>query len=92
MPRALSYTPDWMSRPKTAFNLFQPKQPAAQQPSEGSRKTIAHRGTEVFVAVGKELRWSDLSLLRDAEADGRASELGQGYRVRHCERGITNSC
>lgn len=92
MPRALSYTPDWMSRPKTAFNLFQPKQPASKQLSEGSRRTIAHRGTEVFVAVGKELRWSDLGLLRDAEADGRASELGQGYRVWHCERRITSAC
>lgn len=83
MPRILSYTPDWLSRPKPAFNLFQSKKPESQQRFEGARRTIAKRGTEVFVAVGKELRWSDLDILRDAEADGRTSELGQGYRVWH---------
>jgi hypothetical protein len=83
MPRILSYTPDWLSRPKPAFNLFQSKQPESKQRVEGARRTVANRGTEVFVAVGKELRWSDLDILRDAEADGRTSELGQGYRVRY---------
>lgn len=94
MPRILSYTPDWLSRPKPAFNLFQSKQPESQQRFEGARRTIAQRGTEVFVAVGKELRWSDLDILRDAEADGRTSELGQGYRVWHFmrERVQTNKC
>lgn len=81
MPRVLSYTPDWLSRPKPAFNLFQSNQLGPKQVLEGSRKTVAHRGTEVFVAAGKELRWGDLGLLRDAEADGRANE--QGYRVCH---------
>lgn len=94
MPRILSYTPDWLSRPKPAFNLFQSKQPESQQRFEGARRTIAQRGTEVFVAVGKELRWSDLDILRDAEADGRTSELGQGYRVWQFmrERVQTNKC
>lgn len=83
MPKVLSYTPEWLSRPSAGFKLFQSTQPDSkqQQQHEGPRKTIAHRGSEVFVAVGKELRWSDLSLLRDAEQDGRANELGQGYRV-----------
>lgn len=83
MPRVISYTPEWLSRPKPAFNLFQSKQPEIQQRFEGARRTVAHRGTEVFVAVGKELRWADLDILRDADADGRTSELGQGYRVWH---------
>lgn len=81
MPKVLSYTPDWLLRPAAGFKLFQSTQPDSKQQNEGSRRTVAHRGTEVFVAVGKELRWSDLNLLRDAERDGRANELGQGYRV-----------
>ncbi|KAM0714803.1 hypothetical protein Q7P37_009267 [Cladosporium fusiforme] len=81
MPKVLSYTPEWLSRPSAGFKLFQSSQPQSKQQHEGPRKTIAHRGTEVFVAVGRELRWSDLSLLRDAEQDGRANELGQGYRL-----------
>lgn len=32
----------------------------------GPRRTIARRGTEVFIAVGKEIRWADLVYLKEA--------------------------
>ncbi|KAL8947530.1 MAG: hypothetical protein Q9222_006205, partial [Ikaeria aurantiellina] len=35
------------------------------QESPGPRKTIAHRGTEVFLVVDNKIRWADLSLLKD---------------------------
>ncbi|PHH76926.1 hypothetical protein CDD80_1100 [Ophiocordyceps camponoti-rufipedis] len=41
------------------------KQQQQQQQSGGPRRTIARRGTEIFVAVGREIRWADLVYLRD---------------------------
>lgn len=35
----------------------------------GPRRTIAKRGTEVFFAVGKEIRWADLVYLKEAWED-----------------------
>lgn len=32
----------------------------------GPRRTIARRGTEIFTAVGKEIRWADLVYLKEA--------------------------
>lgn len=83
MPKVLSRTPAWLSRPKPGFELFQPKQTdtKTQQKYEGPRRTIAHRGSEVFVAVGKELRWADLSLLKDAEDGVQGLDIGRGYRI-----------
>lgn len=31
----------------------------------GPNRTIAHRGSEVFVVVGKQIRWADLPSLKD---------------------------
>lgn len=97
MPRVLSYTPSWLSRPSAGFDLFAAKSEAhANGSSKPSRppkhadfnvpsKTIAHRGTEVFVAVGNEIRWSDLAWLKELEDDrAKGSEFTsekQGYRV-----------
>src|SRR5438045_5155918 len=39
-----------------------------RRPISGPRRTIAHRGTEIFVAVGKEIRWADLARLKDASS------------------------
>lgn len=84
MPRVVSYTPDWLARPRPGFDLFQSNGLEADEKYEGPRKTIAHRGSEVFVAAGRELRWSDLAFLKDAEQDGHGGEVGQGYRVSDC--------
>jgi nucleoporin NUP82 len=71
MPKVLGYTPDWLSRPSPGYQLFAPKQQAngngvaAKRAEPGPRKTIAARGAEIFVAVGSEIRWADLTNLKD---------------------------
>ena len=75
MPRVLSYTPPWLSSPSRGFDLFaQPRHKnkarningaSGSVASVGPYRTIAHRGTEVFVVVENEIRWSDLVLLKE---------------------------
>ena len=70
MPKILGYTPDWLSRPNPGYHLFAPKQTdgngvVARRPEPGPRKTIATRGSEIFVAVGNEIRWADLVNLKE---------------------------
>ncbi|GAB7359779.1 hypothetical protein MBLNU230_g6950t1 [Neophaeotheca triangularis] len=80
MVRPLAHTPGWLSRPSPGFDLFQPNSTTSKteaQHIEGRRRCIAHRGNEVFVAVGNELRWSNVGLLRDAGAD--AADNGQSH-------------
>jgi nucleoporin NUP82 len=77
MPKIISYTPPWLSRPSPGYHLFSDTS-ALQQKIEkretgaknanqyvGRRHTIARRGTEIFVVVDNEIRWSDLCLLKD---------------------------
>ena len=86
MPKILSHTPSWLSRPSTGFDFFQPgpqtKAPVALSNGQGRKveysgpsRTIVHRGTEVFVVVGNEIRWSDLVLLRD---DAKSDQTTRG--------------
>ncbi|KAF2492926.1 hypothetical protein BU16DRAFT_620230 [Lophium mytilinum] len=82
MPKVISYTPPWLSRPSPGFDLFAPKASSkatnghkAAQEYSGTNKTIAKRGTEVFVAVGNEIRWSDLVLLQE-KSEEQANRLG----------------
>ena len=58
-------------------------------------RTIAHRKTEVFVAIGREIRWADLATLKDAYQDGdlygspenTAGEAARSHRVsRQCRK------
>lgn len=95
MPKVISYTPSWLSRPAPGFNLFVPteeKGPQGQTTSfkalsesikrnakPGPRRLIAHRGTEVFVAVGKEIRWADLVYLKENWEEDQARR-GNGHR------------
>ncbi|EDU39839.1 hypothetical protein PtrSN002B_004757 [Pyrenophora tritici-repentis] len=72
MPKVLAYTPDWLSRPNPGYHLFAPTQTngngvVATRRSEqpGPRKTIATRASEIFVAVGNEIRWADLANLKE---------------------------
>lgn len=70
MPKILSYTPEWLSRPSPGYHLFAPKQTdgngvVARRPEPGQRRTIATRGSEIFVAVGNEIRWADLVNLKE---------------------------
>jgi hypothetical protein len=97
MPRVLSYTPSWLSRPSAGFDVFaakdevqangysKPSRPSKHSDFNVPSKTIACRGTEVFVAVGNEIRWSDLAWLKELEDDkAKGCEFTsekQSYRV-----------
>ncbi len=83
MPKIISYTPGWLSRPSPGFQLFNTAQSTSstQQGWRGSsqerngnldsnshtgpNRTIAQRGTEIFLAAGKQIRWTDLVSLKD---------------------------
>lgn len=95
MPKVISYTPSWLSKPAPGYNLFVTteengaKGPATsikalsesikRNAKPGPRRLIAHRGTEVFVAVGKEIRWADLVVLKENWEEDQARE-GNGHR------------
>lgn len=83
MPKAISYTPAWLSKPNPGYEIFSPASPKPTTGSAhhssasantsrrkaakpGPRRTIARRGTEIFTAVGKEIRWADLVYLKEA--------------------------
>lgn len=72
MPKITNYTPAWLSRPNPGHDLFTAPSTPSLTPSSkkttksGPRRTVAHRGTEVFIAVGKEIRWADLVYLKEA--------------------------
>jgi nucleoporin NUP82 len=90
MPKVVSYTPAWLSKPNPGHEIFTPKAATSQTASTngsgssnkrtakpGPRRTIARRGTEVFIAVGKEIRWADLVYLKEAWED-KESRKSQG--------------
>ncbi|KAI4132784.1 MAG: hypothetical protein LQ338_000488 [Usnochroma carphineum] len=77
MPKVLSYTPSWLTRPSPGFDLFAStrktpapaagngfKVPTNEEEYRGPWRTIAQRSTEVFVVVDDQIRWSDLSILK----------------------------
>ncbi|KAL8750085.1 MAG: hypothetical protein Q9199_007290 [Rusavskia elegans] len=107
MPKILSYTPSWMSRPSSGFDIFSSsKQQASFGPQDGGhprarssdkeqeylgpRRTIAHRGSEIFVVVDNHIRWADLSIVKyDWESlqrkgkrlEGDDTLTGQSYKL-----------
>ena len=90
MPKVKSYSASWLAMDSPGYRLFQPSPeslrsralspsyPSKKKPIAGPRRTIARRGTEVFVAVGKEIRWGDLVYLKEQHAGrqtrGRSSQ------------------
>lgn len=77
MPKVISYTPAWLDRPCPGFQLFNTGAQAEDAKKRviasgsttyeyvGPNRTIARRDTEVFVAVGRQIRWADLPSLKD---------------------------
>lgn len=73
MSRIKSYTPSWLSKPAPGHTLFQASAEdlkasvlsSRKKARPGPRRTIARRGTEVFVAVNREIRWGDLVYLKE---------------------------
>ncbi|KAL8978349.1 MAG: hypothetical protein Q9205_006036 [Flavoplaca limonia] len=102
MPKILGYTPSWLSRPSAGFDLFSSSnkrplidsqhggQPGGTSEYLGPRRTIAHRGSEIFVVVDNQIRWADLSILKyeweSSQRKGRGLEdddalPGPGYKL-----------
>lgn len=95
MPKVKSYSAAWLSSNAPGHRLFEQSPEASKSRGlestyaskkkhiPGPRRTIARRGTEVFVAVGREIRWGDLAYLKDEWANrhskGRSS---QGVRIK----------
>ena len=80
MPKVIDYTPAWLTRPSPGFKAFdtsqtaQPERNGLTQKGDrdgsnseyaGPHRTIAQRGTEVFIATGTQLRWTDLVSLKE---------------------------
>ncbi|KAF2114207.1 hypothetical protein BDV96DRAFT_613440 [Lophiotrema nucula] len=65
MPKVVSYTPPWLQRGHPGYDLFAKAAPSSKNAS-GPQRTIATRDSEVFVAVGKEIRWADLAKLKES--------------------------
>ena len=75
MPKVVSYTPPWLTRPSPVGALFAsaPSKIAAsaledgpgKSAYEGPRRTLAKRGNEVFVVVDNKIRWCSLTRLKD---------------------------
>lgn len=77
MSKIKSYTPGWLSKPSPGHALFQASAEdlntssfsSRRKARPGPRRTIARRGTEIFVAVNREIRWGDLVYLKDSWAE-----------------------
>lgn len=95
MPKVASYTQAFLAKPSTGHDLFtlaatstgsQNGAPNGgsgwdTKGNPGARRTIARRGTEVFIAVGKEIRWADLVYLKSAHEDAQSRQSSKGKRV-----------
>lgn len=75
MPKIKSFSAPWLQEPNPGHKLFEQAEENNRLPasiassrnaSQGPNRTIAHRGNEVFVARGREIRWGDLADLKDA--------------------------
>lgn len=97
MPNIKSYTPAWLTKAAPGHNLFaattEDLRESAFSPyaskkksRSGPRRTIARRGTEVFVAVNREIRWADLVYLKEQYEEKTSSRV----RVKR-ERSVDSS-
>ena len=96
MPKVKNYSAGWLSEGSHGHKLFapsadtlrsralSPSYSSKKKPVQGPRRTIARRGTEVFVAVGREIRWGDLAYLKEdwAQQQARARSATPGSRVK----------
>jgi nucleoporin NUP82 len=75
MPKIKSFTPAWLAKPAPGHNLFVPSEttpksspfssPSRAKTHLGPTRTIARSGSQIFVAVGREVRWADLIDLKE---------------------------
>ncbi|KAK6813401.1 hypothetical protein RU639_011215 [Aspergillus parasiticus] len=75
MPRVISYTPPWLSRPSPGASLFSSTAPKAPENISsklrqevdyaGPTRVLAKRGNEAFTVVDNQIRWSNLTRLKN---------------------------
>ncbi|KAF2264168.1 hypothetical protein CC78DRAFT_464197 [Lojkania enalia] len=73
MPKVIGYTPPWLTRPFPGYEMFASKATPSAKETASAQKTIATRGSEIFVAVGREIRWADLAQLKEAYGANNAN-------------------
>ena len=96
MPKVLSYTPAWLSRPSPGFDLFhsndrklshKASEAGSKNGEQGTRRILAYRRTEycneIFVVVGNTIRWADLGQIKD-DWEGEQDDRGA---IRSIENG-----
>ncbi|KAK2743044.1 hypothetical protein FQN57_005000 [Myotisia sp. PD_48] len=113
MPRVVDYSPPWLARPSPGADLFslsnddQKKssnsgaRPEASASTTGyllqPRRTLARRDADIFVVVDNQIRWANLTDIKDAwkkkvkqtreESISPQGEHGNDFhgRIRECE-------
>ncbi|KAK0930703.1 hypothetical protein LTR57_001084 [Friedmanniomyces endolithicus] len=85
MPRVVAQQPPWIARGSAGHQLFQnderAKKPTTKSAHyDGPTRKVAHRGTEIFAAVGSELRWADVNALEGSPPGGQGDD-GKQYRL-----------
>ncbi|KAI0512649.1 hypothetical protein F5B22DRAFT_300278 [Xylaria bambusicola] len=100
MPKIKAYTPAWLSSPSPAHQLFAPNPDSSPNiPSHastaaanaGPRRVVATRGSEVFIAVGKEIRWGDLVYLKERWQEKAARGRGDVHIKREDDDEVDDS-
>lgn len=90
MPKIKTFAPSWLNKPAPGRKLFEPSSDDiksssslayGKKPKPGPRRAIAKRGTEIFVAVGKQIRWADLVDLKEFCETKQARAGGGGFEV-----------
>lgn len=91
MPKIKSFTPAWLAKPAPGHNLFAPSEttpksspfssPSRSKTYVGPTHTIARSGSQVFVAVGREVRWADLIDLKERWLE-KATRGRQSVRIK----------
>lgn len=94
MPKVKCYSAAWLSKNAPGHQLFEPSAETARsraltspyaskkKTALGPRRIIARRGTEVFVAVGKEIRWGDLAYIKDRWANNPRERRASSTRIK----------
>jgi hypothetical protein len=69
MPRIVEYTPAWLTRPSMGFEIFsnvaKDDKTNGTAPKSSVERLMVRRGTQIFIVVDNELRWTDLVYLKD---------------------------
>lgn len=100
MPKVLSYTPPWLSRPSPGAAVFAStstqtatSERNGKKGSEyiGPTRTLAKRGNEVFVVVDNQIRWCSLTRLKDEWKQQSNMKRGHSKQEGSEEQGLKNS-